>query len=409
MARSFNPPPNWPKPPEGWQPPPGWQPDPAWGPAPEGWELWVENPDNDAAAAYQSSSPSDDDSPTAADDTISATSASATSAGVGQTGEMPQYQGPPTGQQPVNSTQPQGTWSGGNGGASKLPWILGAVIALLMVILLVLLLVLTGVFGNDNEQASGASSPSSSSSDQSSPSGDSSSGGPPEVSDDATRLAVDPEGAKEVKNPSEPEATFTQDDGEIELPRPNGDDAPQLISVTVKSDRYVSFEAEHKDGSTAYVRGAGGIFGEDEEYFQLLSSYSYERGNPVTKVWTEDDGDFEIKVYNLDDLQNIDGGNIKGDGSAVFTLDIKDSSTWYKLSHNGASVFGVQALADYEDGTYDTPEMMANESGRSLAYGEFEEGKWLVMVEADGKWGFEESTKELAREAAVAEIWEDEE
>lgn len=45
MAVRYNPPPNWPAPPAGWTPAPGWRPDPAWGPAPEGWQLWVDEPD----------------------------------------------------------------------------------------------------------------------------------------------------------------------------------------------------------------------------------------------------------------------------------------------------------------------------------------------------------------------------
>lgn len=45
MALVFNPPPNWPAPPAGWTPTPTWRPDPAWGPVPDGWRLWVEEPD----------------------------------------------------------------------------------------------------------------------------------------------------------------------------------------------------------------------------------------------------------------------------------------------------------------------------------------------------------------------------
>ena len=45
MALVFNPPPNWPAPPAGWTPTPTWRPDPAWGPVPDGWQLWVEEPD----------------------------------------------------------------------------------------------------------------------------------------------------------------------------------------------------------------------------------------------------------------------------------------------------------------------------------------------------------------------------
>ncbi len=44
MAPRYNSPPNWPPPPAGWTPPPGWLPDPSWGPAPQGWQLWVEDP-----------------------------------------------------------------------------------------------------------------------------------------------------------------------------------------------------------------------------------------------------------------------------------------------------------------------------------------------------------------------------
>ena len=42
MAKTFNPPPNWPQPSKHWVPAPDWRPDPAWGPAPEGWQLWIE-------------------------------------------------------------------------------------------------------------------------------------------------------------------------------------------------------------------------------------------------------------------------------------------------------------------------------------------------------------------------------
>ena len=45
MALVFNPPPNWPAPPAGWTPTPTWRPDPAWGPVPDGWQLWIEEPD----------------------------------------------------------------------------------------------------------------------------------------------------------------------------------------------------------------------------------------------------------------------------------------------------------------------------------------------------------------------------
>lgn len=45
MALVFNTPPNWPAPPAGWTPTPTWRPDPAWGPVPDGWQLWVEEPD----------------------------------------------------------------------------------------------------------------------------------------------------------------------------------------------------------------------------------------------------------------------------------------------------------------------------------------------------------------------------
>jgi hypothetical protein len=42
VARTFNPPPDWPSAPQGWAPPPGWEPDPTWPPVPDGWDLWVE-------------------------------------------------------------------------------------------------------------------------------------------------------------------------------------------------------------------------------------------------------------------------------------------------------------------------------------------------------------------------------
>lgn len=456
MARSFNPPPNWPKPPEGWQPPPGWQPDPAWGPAPEGWDLWSEEPQTGETAGSGAESGTEGAAAgaTGAGAAAGAGSPSAPSfdghnAATG-TSRMPQYQGSdaPTTQQSVNSPEatvrdagggqfaanqaPQYNAQGGTGapyqsggsgnvppnsggsgatggGRSKLPWILGAVIALLLVILLVLVLALSGIFGGNDEQASDDQTQS-----QPQDTGDDVSPGAmatadagataddsPSVSEEATSLNVDPEGATEVSNPTEPVETFTQDDGEIELPRPNGDDAPQLISVSSQSGDYVTFEAEREDGTEAFVGGGSS----SQETFQLLNTYSYDRGNPVTKVWTEDeDVEFELKVYNLDDLSNVDGGSIKGDGSAVFTIDVQDGSTWYKMSHNGSSNFIVYASTDYEDGTYGNQELAANEIGRSVVYTEYGEGKWLVSVDADGKWGFEESSEQLAREAAVAEI-----
>lgn len=53
MAMIFNPPPNWPKPPENWKPTPTWRPDPAWGPVPDGWQLWIEEPDPEPQEAPQ--------------------------------------------------------------------------------------------------------------------------------------------------------------------------------------------------------------------------------------------------------------------------------------------------------------------------------------------------------------------
>lgn len=43
MARTYNPPPEWPAAPAGWSPGPGWRPDPSWPAAPDGWQLWVED------------------------------------------------------------------------------------------------------------------------------------------------------------------------------------------------------------------------------------------------------------------------------------------------------------------------------------------------------------------------------
>lgn len=470
MARTFNPPPNWPKPPEGWEPPAGWQPDPAWGPAPEGWELWID--DNDQGSHEEASTGRSSVEDTADTDTSAAGAAGAAGAGAaggaaaghsaptfgGQnagtgTGRMPQYasdsegptaqdsrQGPEaTVQDPsapsyaaAQTTQydarggapqyqgggfgnvpPNSGGSGGaGGGGSKLPWILGAVIALLLVVLLILVLALSGVFsGSDSDNTSDEQTQSQTEDPGSDvspgamgsadPTGGSTADDSPSVSEEATRINVDPEGATEVTNPDEAVATFTQDDGEIELPRPNGDDAPQLVSVTTKNGDYVSFEAERKDGSDAYISGGSG----SEPTYQFIQSYSFDRGNPVTKVWTEDeDVEFELKVYNLDDLTTVEGGSIKGDGSAVFLADIQDGSTWYKMSHNGSSNFIVYASSDYEDGTYGNQELAANEIGRTVVYTEYGEGKWLVSVDADGRWGFEESTEQLAREAAVAEI-----
>jgi hypothetical protein len=47
----FNPPPNWPAPPSGWTPPPGWSPGPSLPPKPEGWQLWVQDPDASSLVA----------------------------------------------------------------------------------------------------------------------------------------------------------------------------------------------------------------------------------------------------------------------------------------------------------------------------------------------------------------------
>ncbi|NHU85388.1 hypothetical protein GWK18_07250 [Kocuria sp. JC486] len=475
MARTFNPPPNWPKPPEGWEPPAGWQPDPAWGPAPEGWELWT---DDDQESSTGSDTPSESAEPGADASKDGATGAgAATATGVGAAGgaaaghaapsfggqdagtgtsRMPQYQGGHEGPTAQSSTRgpeatlhdthggqypggqttqyeaqggapqyqpaggfgnypPNGGGSGSTGGSgrSKLPWILGGVIALLLVVLLILVLALSGIFRGDDTDTTGDDQSQAQSSEEVSPGAMStadasgtSAEDDPSVSDEATELNVEPENATEVKNPGEPVATFTEKDKNIEIPRPDGDDAPQLISVESTGDEYsyVTFDAEYKDGSEAFVTGASG----SEVTYQLLNTYSFERGNPVTKIEpTEDDAKFEIKVYSLDDLQTVDGGNIKGDGNAVFMVDVADGSTWYKMSHNGSSNFIVYASIDYEDGTYGDQELAANEIGRQVVYTEYGEGKWLVSVDADGKWGFEESTEDMAREAAVADIMDD--
>lgn len=50
MGYRFNAPPNWPTPPVGWVPPSGWAPEPSWGPPPPGWQLWIPDLPDPAAA-----------------------------------------------------------------------------------------------------------------------------------------------------------------------------------------------------------------------------------------------------------------------------------------------------------------------------------------------------------------------
>lgn len=491
MARTFNPPPNWPKPPEGWEPPPGWQPDPAWGPAPEGWELWIDDQHTPGAVSAgdsgdgteahgsgetgsRSVDSSDGDSVgTDREPTSFGSGAGSTGAagGVGAagaagghsaptfggadtgtgTGRMPQYQSGsegPTAQNAARPSEPtqqdaaatafagnqatrydahggapqyQGGGannvppnsggpgkSGSGGGGSKLPWILGAVIALLLVILLILVLALSGVFrSGDSDPAGGEETQTQNGGgEEVSPGGMATAdpGGATEeatVSAEATELNVEPEGATEITDLGDPVETFTHEDGEIEIPQPDGEDAPQLITIENTGEGYITFEAERADGSDGYIPGA--IAGETS--LELTTTYSFERGNPITTVRaSEEDSEFELNVYSLADLQTVESGSIRGDGNAVFLVDVSDGSTWYKMSHNGTSNFLVYAATDYEDGTYGTQELAANEIGRSVVFTEYGEGRWLVSVEADGKWGFQESTEELAREAAIADI-----
>ncbi|KAA9393275.1 hypothetical protein FCK90_12870 [Kocuria coralli] len=473
MARTFNPPPNWPKPPEGWEPPPGWQPDPAWGPAPEGWQVWLDDEQAPADSAGSATSTTEgaeaasgaaaaDGSPSApsfgdqgagtgtsrmpkhqsaaeeptAQSTVHGSETTRRDSGAGHVaagaagqhtpqGSAPQYQAagssgfpPSTGGPggPGGPGSPGGPGNGKNGG-SKLPWILGAVIILLVVVMLILVLALTGVFRGSDSETTGGEETQSQTQAQTPDGGDEVTPGgmataeatqgasdDPSVSEEATRINVDPEGATEIGDLGDPVETFTQEDGEFELPRPDGDDAPQLISVENTGDGFLSFEAERADGSDAFISGAT----RGEPNVQLESTYSFDRGNPITKVRSEDEGaEFELKVYSLDALQKVEGGSIKGDGNAAFLVDVKDGSTWYKMSHNGTSNFIVYAATDYEDGTYGDQELAANEIGRTALYTEYGEGLWLVSVEADGKWGFEETTEQMARDAAVAEIMND--
>jgi hypothetical protein len=59
MALRFNPPPNWPQPPAGWVPPAGWRPDPSWPALPFGWQLRIDDAEQNrqAVAPYGSQPP----------------------------------------------------------------------------------------------------------------------------------------------------------------------------------------------------------------------------------------------------------------------------------------------------------------------------------------------------------------
>jgi Domain of unknown function (DUF4190)/Septum formation len=53
VAMRFNPPPGWPPPPPGFVPGPGWRPDASWPPPPDGWQLWLPDDPDRAAAMVQ--------------------------------------------------------------------------------------------------------------------------------------------------------------------------------------------------------------------------------------------------------------------------------------------------------------------------------------------------------------------
>lgn len=429
VARTFNPPPNWPKPPEGWEAPPGWQPDPAWGPAPQGWQLWVDDEDTGDTVR-------DERSGAGAAGAVGAEGAAVSSPGPAQQGagpsapSAPRYQahgqtgptaqvsgvsGPPAyqGSSYQDSsyrgpggppTGPSGS-SGGGAGGSKLIWIMGGGILLLILLVIALILAVTGVIGGGRQNPDPAAVPPPQ--QQESQPQDSGQAGDGEQStqepaEEANRVNVEPADAASVQLQGDPAETFTQDDGDIDLPYPDGEDAPVLVTMQSTGEGYAYLDAVRADGSETVVGGASG----NEIAMDLLNADSYERDNPIETVRAaEDDMDFELKVYRMDQVPEVDG-NVAGDGPGVFRLSVDDSSQWYRMSHNGSSNFIVYAMNDYGDGTYDIPELASNEIGRTVVYTEYGEGDWVVTVDADGRWGFEESTEDMAKEAAITKIRE---
>lgn len=51
MTPRFIPPPGWPSPPSGWRPPAGWVPDPSWPALPDGWQLWIDDGQEDTTTS----------------------------------------------------------------------------------------------------------------------------------------------------------------------------------------------------------------------------------------------------------------------------------------------------------------------------------------------------------------------
>lgn len=439
VARKFNPPPNWPKPPEGWQAPPGWQPDPAWGPAPQGWQLWVDDEDTGdtvreaqaetgtapaasgaaagaagaggithTAASYQGQNQQGQDPSASAAPRYQAHGQSGPTAQMSGASGAPAYQGPGG----PSSGQPGSSGGSGRSGGSKLIWIMGGGILLLILLVIALILAVTGVIGDredpdptavqqsqqqESEQAeSGEQGPQPSQEAAEDTEGDAA------AAEEANRVNVEPADAASVELQGDPVETFTQDDGDIDLPYPDGEDAPVLVTMESTGEGYAYLDAVHADGSESVIGGASG----NEVAMELLNADSYERDNPIETVRAaEDDMDFELKVYTMEQVPEVDG-NVAGDGPGVFRLSVEDASQWYKMSHNGSSNFIVYAMNDYGDGTYDTPELASNEIGRTVVYTEYGEGDWVVTVDADGRWGFEESTEDMAKEAAITKIME---
>lgn len=426
MARKFNPPPNWPKPPEGWQAPPGWQPDPAWGPAPEGWQLWIDDEGSDDTAR-DTRADGGSETPGAAAGTAQPASSyqaqgpSATSAPryqahaqTGQTGPTAQMSGAPGAPTYLSSADQSsgqfGDPGGGRSGGSKLVWIMGGGILLLILLVIALILAVTGVIGGNREdpepataqQSQEQSEPAQGGEETAQPSQVAGPEGDDAASEEANRVNVEPADAAAVELQGEPVETFTQDDGDIELPYPDGEDGPLLVTMESTGEGYAYLDAVRADGSESVVGGAAG----NEVAMELLNADSYERDNPIETVRAaEDDMDFELKIYRMDQIPEVDG-NVVGDGPGVFRLGVDDGSQWYKMSHNGSSNFIVYAMNDYGDGTYETPELASNEIGRTVVYTEYGEGDWIVTVDADGQWGFEESTEDMAKEAAITQIME---
>ncbi|MCD1145199.1 hypothetical protein LQU92_08115 [Kocuria sp. LUK] len=338
MARSFNPPPAWPRPPRGWTPPPGWEPDPSWGPAPPGWQFWT---DDGAPVPHGAGSWS---APAAGVHGVPAAPGSGP-AGPGAAGPGP----------------------GGGPGArgrrpGRLPLVLGA--AGLLVLGAGGAAVVGALAGDRDEVAAGS--------------------GWAAPADPAGRAPAAPEvpgNAIEIGAPPPVEILRGEGGERFDLPRPDGTDRPVLASTLRAGSGYVWFEGHDEDGELSEVTpvpepGQEAVFLVDDSW----DSARTER----MEAQAEDGEAWEFRVHDLEDLPAVDEVRaVTGTGARVFRW--RAGQAHVLASSSGESNFVVTTRPVRPDDEHHG-DLLVNEIGAVERATTLPDADVWVAVEADGPW-----------------------